>query len=105
MLEEGLQGLADCVPLLDGQQVLQLLAEGPPVDFDAGWKNLCHPLQRTEGWRPAQQAQWKLSLFFIFKLKKMQCHLTVGSDVSLFVPADHELLEMSNPNVGFVGVY
>lgn len=50
MLEEGLQGFADCVPLLDGQQVLQLLAKSTPVDFNARWKDFCHPLQRTEGW-------------------------------------------------------
>lgn len=50
VLEEGLQGLADSVPLLDGQQVLQLLAKGAPVDFNARRKDFCHPLQRAEGW-------------------------------------------------------
>lgn len=44
MLKEGFQRLADGVPLLDGQQVLQLLAEGSSMDLDAGWKDLCNPL-------------------------------------------------------------
>lgn len=54
VLEERLQRLADSVPLLDGEQVLKLLAEGSPVDFDAWWENFRHPLQRAEGWRPEQ---------------------------------------------------
>lgn len=55
VLEEGLQRLADSVPLLDGQQVLQLLAEGATVHLDARREDLCHPLQRAEGRRPGQQ--------------------------------------------------
>lgn len=92
MLEEGLQGLADRVPLLDGQQVLQLLAEGPSVDFDAWRKNLCHPLQRAEGRRPVK---WEISIIltwidyyqycFSFFLRYQQMLFTEGSHVSLFV--------------------
>lgn len=60
VLEEGLQGLADRVPLLDGQQVLQLLAEGTTVDLDARRKDLCHPLQRAESRR---SGRWMISFF------------------------------------------
>ena len=45
VLEEVFQSLADGVPLLDSQQVLQLLSEGPALNPDAGGQNLCHPLQ------------------------------------------------------------
>lgn len=45
VLEEGLQRFADGVPLLDSQQVFQLLAEGATVHLDARRKDLCHPLQ------------------------------------------------------------
>lgn len=48
VLEEVLQSLADGVLLLDGQQVLQLLAEGAAVDSDTGWQDLGHPLQGAE---------------------------------------------------------
>lgn len=58
VLEEGLQRLADSVPLLDGQQVLQLLAESATVHLDARRKDLCHPLQRAEGRRPGQ---WRIT--------------------------------------------
>lgn len=36
VLEEVLQSLADGVPLLDGQQVLQLLSKGAALDPDTG---------------------------------------------------------------------
>lgn len=48
VLEEVLQSLADGVPLLDGQQVLQLLSERASVNPDTGRQNLCHPLQGAE---------------------------------------------------------
>lgn len=48
MLEEVLQSLADGVPLLDGQQMFQLLPEGAAVHADAGGKNLRDPLQGAE---------------------------------------------------------
>lgn len=61
VLEEGLQRFADGVPLLDGQQVLQLLAEGATVDLDARRKDLCHPLQRAESRR---SGRWMIRFFF-----------------------------------------
>ncbi len=48
VLEEVLQSLADGVPLLDGQQVLQLLSKCAAMYSDTRGQNLCHPLQRAE---------------------------------------------------------
>lgn len=64
VLEEGLQSLADGVSLLDGEQMLQLLAEGSPMNFNAGRKDLCHPLQGAEGWRSVQHIK-KTAVFFL----------------------------------------
>lgn len=50
MLEEVLQGLADGVPFLNGQQVLQLLSEGAAVNPYTGRQDLRHPLQGAEHW-------------------------------------------------------
>lgn len=50
VLEEVLQGLADGVPLLNGQQVLQLLSEGAAVNTYTGRQDLRHPLQGAEHW-------------------------------------------------------
>lgn len=72
MLEEGLQGLADCVPLLDGQQVLQLLAKCAPVDFNAWWKNLRHPLQGAECWR---SERWTDFFFYACIYSHVVSHL------------------------------
>ncbi len=48
VLEEVLESLADGVPLLDGQQVLQLLSEGAAMYPDTGGQNLRYPLQGAE---------------------------------------------------------
>lgn len=48
VLEEGLQGFTDGVSLLDGEEVLELLTEGPAMYTDAGRKDLCDPLQGAE---------------------------------------------------------
>ena len=52
VLEEALEGPADPVALRRREQVLQLLAEGPPLHTDAGRQDLRHPLQGGErrGW-------------------------------------------------------
>jgi len=49
MLEEAFQRFADGIALGGGQQVLQLLGEGPSLDLDARGENLCNPLQGGEG--------------------------------------------------------
>lgn len=48
MLEEAFQGFADGIALRWGEQVLQLLVEGPPLNLDARGENLCNPLQGGE---------------------------------------------------------
>lgn len=48
MLEEAFQGFADGIALRWGEQVLQLLVEGPPLNLDARGENLCDPLQGGE---------------------------------------------------------
>lgn len=48
VLEEALEGPADPVALGRREQVLQLLAEGPPLHADAGRQDLRHPLQGGE---------------------------------------------------------
>lgn len=48
MLEEAFQRLADRIALRGGQQMLQLLCEGPSLDLDARGEDLCHPLQGGE---------------------------------------------------------
>lgn len=49
MLEEAFQRSADGVALGGGQQVLQLLGEGPSLNLDARGEYLCNPLQGGEG--------------------------------------------------------
>lgn len=48
VLEEVLQGLADGVPLLDGQQMFQLLPKGAAMHADTGGQNICDPLKGAE---------------------------------------------------------
>lgn len=48
MLEEVLQSLADGIPLLDGQQMFQLLSKGTALNPNARRKDVSHPLQRAE---------------------------------------------------------
>lgn len=69
MLEEGLQGLADDVSLMDGEQMFQLLAEGSSMNFDARWKDLSHPLERAESRRSVHQIQKMIYLIFFHLLK------------------------------------
>lgn len=48
VLEEALQGSADPIAFGRRKQVLQLLAESPPLHSDTGWQDLRHPLQGGE---------------------------------------------------------
>lgn len=51
VLEEVLQGLADGVPLLDGEQMFQLLPKGAAMHADTGGQNIRDPLKGGEGRR------------------------------------------------------
>lgn len=48
VLEEALEGPADPIALGRREEVLQLLAESPPLHPDAGGQDLCYPLQGGE---------------------------------------------------------
>lgn len=57
VLEEALEGSADPVALGGREQVLQLLAESPPLHADAGRQDVRHPLQRGERRRRVRGVQ------------------------------------------------